>query len=470
MNRPLSLTIRLTLFISLAASIVFSIFGLVIERSINHHFMNEDEAELKVIIETVSQVLINSKPSDDPKTLKVRFNDILVGHHNALLNVSKLDGPTIFASQNGPDLSLAPISTNETSQLNIIQKWHYANQNYRVMKKIISPNNAKYQDKYIASVAVVIDHHLHFIENYRYTIWIMIIVGIIIMSIMGWFAVRQAHLPLRNIINQLQKISINQLDTRLLATSVPYELSGLTVSFNKMLERLEEAFKKLSHYSDDIAHELRTPVTNIYTQTQVALSQPRSVEEYQEILYSNLEEFERMGQMIGDMLFLAKTENGLYQPKTDEINLKEEALELIDYYEALAEENNIALTVIGDENMLGDKLMIRRVLNNLISNAIRHSIPGSIITVYLQHMTNNEINITVENYGATIEPQHIPRLFDRFYQIKESTQRHSDGTGLGLAIVKSIIDIHNGLIEVTSKNNCTQFVITLPVTNTGNTN
>ena len=277
---------------------------------------------------------------------------------------------------------------------------------------------------------------------------------------MGWVAVRQGHIPLRRIITQIQKISTNQLHIRLSPASVPKELVNLAISFNEMLERMEEAFQRLSNFSADIAHELRTPVTALMTQTQVALSNARSIEQYREILYSNLEEYERMAQMIGDMLFLAQADNRLSKPNLSDIDLAIEVQALFDYYEAWAEERGVSLSLEGTAKLSANRPMLQRALNNLLSNAIRHTLPGQTVQIRLGAPNVDETCISVENPGVDIAPEHLPRLFDRFYRADPSRHRKDEGTGLGL----SIVDAHGGKIKVTSAGARTRFHITLPRT------
>ena len=289
----------------------------------------------------------------------------------------------------------------------------------------------------------------------------MVICGIAVMGLMGWIAVRHGHRPLHRIVDQVSQVSANELSSRIDPKSVPIEISELAVSFNDLLQRLEESFNRLSNFSDDIAHELRTPITNLMTQTQVAISQARSIEEYQEILYSNMEEYERLAQMIGDMLFLAKADNALAPPNNEEIDLTNEVKSLFDYYEAFAEEKRITLKLEGTGRTKGDRLMIRRALNNLISNAIRHTAPDNTVTVHL-NSKNNKTTITVQNPGTPLPTEHLNKIFDRFYRVDPSRQRSSEGAGLGLAIVKSIIEAHRGEITATSNETKTQFIIKLP--------
>lgn len=456
MRRPPSLALRVTLLFGIAAALVLPTFGWIIDRAIENHFRTEDHNELHVIAQTVHKALSTMNSADDLPLIERRFNDILVGHHNAALYIAAHDGRTIYTSS-GPDLS--PFA--HAGHLDSTQEWRTANSHYRVLMQRLDHDALTQSPPYTVVVAVAIDHHLHFLSGFRRTLWLMILSGVIVMSVMGWIAVRQGHAPLRHIIARIRQTSANEFNTRLSPATVPKELSELVVSFNEMLARMEESFIRLSSFSADIAHELRTPVANLMTQTQVALSQPRHPNEYREILYSNIEEYERMAQMIGDMLFLAQADNGLHTLNATTVDLEKEILSLFEYYEAWAEEHRVTLLLEGTATVTGDRLMLRRALSNLLSNAIRHTPVGQSVRVKLTPRANDEIDIVVENPGPPIPPEHLPRLFDRFYRVDPSRQHGNQGAGLGLALVKSIADAHGGRIEVTSTTEVTMFRITL---------
>jgi two-component system heavy metal sensor histidine kinase CusS len=291
---------------------------------------------------------------------------------------------------------------------------------------------------------------------------IAIVLAALTMAALGWIVTRWGLSPLRQVTNTVAGISAEHLGARLPASALPAELLPLAAAFNAMLARLDDSFRRLSEFSTDIAHELRTPISNLMTQTQVVLSSARDSNEYKEVLYSSLEEYERMAQMVGDMLYLAQADNGLLKPGQESVDLANETNGLFDYFEAWAEERGVSLTLTGSVSVPGDRLMLRRALSNLISNAIRHTPHGEAVRVSLARHGDKAI-VAVENPGPEIPAAHLPRLFDRFYRIDPSRQRKGDGAGLGLAIVKSIVDAHGGSIQVASTRQTTRFQFTLPV-------
>ncbi|MDM6747226.1 Cu(+)/Ag(+) sensor histidine kinase CusS, partial [Escherichia coli] len=275
-------------------------------------------------------------------------------------------------------------------------------------------------------------------------------------------AVHKGHAPIRSVSRQIQNITSKDLDVRLDPQTVPIELEQLVLSFNHMIERIEDVFTRQSNFSADIAHEIRTPITNLITQTEIALSQSRSQKELEDVLYSNLEELTRMAKMVSDMLFLAQADNNQLIPEKKMLNLADEVGKVFDFFEALAEDRGVELRFVGDEcQVAGDPLMLRRALSNLLSNALRYTPPGEAIVVRCQTV-DHQVQVTVENPGTPIAPEHLPRLFDRFYRVDPSRQRKGEGSGIGLAIVKSIVVAHKGTVAVTSDARGTRFVIMLP--------
>lgn len=457
-RRPTSLAIRLTVFIGITTTLAFLIFGWIIQRSIEYHFTEQDADELGVVAESVRKSL-RQLPLEP-----TRLANAVSGHHGIFFYVADTNGQLIYATP-GVDLdviadTIAPVQHIDPESLHV---WQDKETTYRgaVLHMPVRTSQGDVGN-YVVAVATIIDFHLHYLDNFRRTLWVTTLVASITVVLLVWFAVHQGHAPLRHISTKIRGITSEQLHKRLEPHTVPIELAELAASFNDLLGRIEDVFLRLSHFSADIAHELRTPVTNLATQTQVALSKARDVDQYREVLYSNLEEYERMAKMISDMLFLAQTENGLLKPESIRLDLGTEVQALFDYFEAWAEERGVLLKLEGSAPpVYGDRLMLRRALSNLISNAIRYTTPGQPITVTLAMMTNTVL-VTIENPGTEIPPEHIPRLFDRFYRVDPSRHRKINEAGLGLAIVKSIIDAHGGSITTTSENGKTVFQIVLP--------
>lgn len=304
-----------------------------------------------------------------------------------------------------------------------------------------------------AQIIVGIDtsEHQHFLNDFRRQLLYIGVVGTICLMFLGWFAAWRGLRPVQKMAKVAEGISAQHLSERLEVDSTPTELKSLAIAFNDMLDRLETAVGKLSDFSSDLAHEIRTPINNLMTQTQVCLSRSRDISTYQEILFSNLEEFERLARMVSDMLFLAKAEHGLHKANLQQVNLVKEVSALFDFYDAIAAEKGMSLKQTGQGYVEGDPSMLRRALSNLLSNSIRYGKPNSVIKIQFQKNIDTTI-FTIENESSPLTSEQLNRLFDRFYRTDASRQRVEEGTGLGLAITKSILDVHGATIQADYNN------------------
>lgn len=461
-RRPISLALRLTVSIASIITLVFLALGWVIERSLEHHFAMQDAEELEVVARSIQQALTTLPHEASRDDLTHRLSDAVKGHHGMYYQVQDAHGRTLFATP-GPNLNAIalPLTAATDIEASHLHTWQEQGQSYRGTLVDIPPSEGS-QQHYTAVVATSTGFHDHFLARFRQTIWAATSIAGLFAILATWLAVYRGHAPLREISTRIRGLSAHQLDVRLDPTKVPIELSELASSFNATLERIEQDFKRLSNFSADIAHELRTPVTNLVTQTQVLLTKGRSVEAYREVLYSNLEEYERMAKMIGDMLYLAQTDNQLIKPDLADLDMSTELAALFEYFEPWADERHVRLTHVGTMPPIrGDRLMLRRALSNLLSNAIRHTAADQTVTVSLNSDEQHAV-IQVANPGPTIAPEHLPHLFDRFYRVDPSRQRNGDGAGLGLAIVKSIVEAHGGEIAVRSSDGVTTFELKLP--------
>ncbi|MHB1075295.1 heavy metal sensor histidine kinase [Thiobacillus sp.] len=459
--KALSLTSRISLLFAGAATLVLLITGFFLTQVVERHLKEEDRVELTGKLELIQNLFKHAYSQQRLDRLPQQLDDALVGHPGLAVVLTDATGGIWFATS-GTDFPHTLLQDCQTQSKGCtsgaLQEWTQAGINYRSMAVTISAGSDK---PYTVVVAQDIEHHEHFMSKFGAVLAIAITLAAFATAGLGWIATRWGLSPLREVTDMVAGISAERLSDRLPTTGLPTELKPLATAFNAMLGRLDDSFRRLSEFSSNIAHELRTPISNLMTQTQVALSSARNKDEYKEILYSSLEEYERMAQMVGDMLYLAQTDNRLIKPGVEKVNLATETQGLFDYFEAWAEERAVSLTQTGSATVSGDRLMLRRALSNLISNAIRHTPPGQTVRVLLESCAD-ESTLSVENPGTKIPEEHLPRLFDRFYRVDPSRQRKGDGAGLGLAIVKSIVSAHGGSISATSTNEATRFQITFP--------
>ncbi|MCK9381364.1 MAG: heavy metal sensor histidine kinase [Sulfuritalea sp.] len=445
MSRRTSITARLTLLFAAGSTAVLLALGLLIGNAVEQHFIEQDMEVLTGKTDLAAHLLEQLRSPADLSALPRQLNDSLVGHHGLAVVVQDADGNRVFATPHAPfpDTLLKPAGAGSKPQ-----SWKQAGQPWRGIATLLPTANRDLPPMLVA-VAVDISHHQHFMDSFRRTLWLFVAIAAVLLGFLGWVAVRRGLAPLQAMRRGAAGVTANRLDYRLSLDAVPVELAELAETLNEMLARLEGSFQRLKDFSSDLAHELRTPISNLMTQTQVALTRVRSADEYREVLASNAEEYERLARMIGDMLFLAQADNGLVVPKREPVDLAAQVRELFDFFDALAEEKGLHLSLTGSGQVSGDKLMLRRALANLISNAIRHSPRGGSIQVRIDR-SGGETTLAIENSGEPIPPQHLPRIFDRFYRADPARHRNDEGAGLGLAITRSIIRAHGGEIGVRS--------------------
>lgn len=290
---------------------------------------------------------------------------------------------------------------------------------------------------------------------------IVALLGTAASALLAWFVARRGLAPLAQVAARAGQVTAQRLGARLDLGDAPREVHGLADAINRMLERLEESFRTLEQFSADIAHELRTPLNNLLLQTQVTLGRPRTVEEYQEALHLNLAELERLQRMVSEMLFLARADRGMIELADDDIDVGAEARSVADYFEAAAAERAQAIAISGEARLRGDRLLLRRALTNLLSNAVRYSPDGARIEVDIAADPAG-VRVSVANPGADLSPQELERLFSRFARRDESRGREVEGAGLGLAIVESIMKAQGGSVEGRSEGGRIAFTLRLP--------
>lgn len=454
---PLPLATRVMIFVGLAIGLSLILIGNLVLNAVEHHFAEQDASELLVMTEAVIYALETA--GNQTEQLDDALSNAVSGHHGVYFQVQDESGQILSrTAETDAGLSLAAITLTPTStiQADNLQSWHQSGETYRgsVRRHDVSGQT------YTVTSAIDMSFHLQFLQSFQRSLWIIMGLAGAITLLAAFYGVHQAHAPLRGVAQRMEGIQADRLHVRLDSDTVPSDLKGLVTSFNQMIGRLEESFTRLSHFSADIAHELRTPLTNLITQTQVGLGKTRTPEQYRELLYSNLEEQERLTKMVNDMLWLAKSDHGLLKPVQIPLNLTNEVNELFDFFEALAEERQVSLTLKGHApGILGDRVMLRRAISNLLSNALRYTPAGEKIVVKLARHSEREVSLSVKNPGPEIPAQHLPNIFDRFYRADPSRARQGEGAGLGLAIVRSIVETHGGRVEATSSGNITSFTL-----------
>jgi len=277
--------------------------------------------------------------------------------------------------------------------------------------------------------------------------------ALVVGSLLGWFMAGKALSPVLEIARTAGSISGSNLSLRIPTRHAGDELDYLILTFNRMIERLESSFQQIRQFSTDASHELRTPITAIRGQLEVALFTAKTPEQYREAILNALQDIERLSQLVRALLLLSQAESGQVTLQRNRLNLSKVLTDLVDQFQIPAEATHIRLTaeVEPDVEAEVDRVQIERMVNNLLSNALKFTPPEGEVRVGLRRLTDR-VELTVEDTGRGIPPESLPHIFDRFYRVPGSSMAASpeQGLGLGLSFVAWIVKAHKGKIKVDS--------------------
>ena len=489
-NRRLSLLWRTVLLLTIFVVISQVIIYIWVQRSVNSHFEQMDSEIIthaafnlrQRITQNADQILrLNSQsasgsamPMNDDhlhsSQLDYELKMLIADKSGRLL----LSNPSVFRNELPNDFDLLALRQDNNEQQFVID---IDNRRYRAM--IIE------DDSLLALIALPIDvHHQYLLQFNRQLSLILFAITLLLVSI-ATLSVYWGFAPLATIVQKMKGINPERLDERLVVGDMPLELRPLAQSYNLMMATLENNFESLSRYSDNIAHELRTPLATLSTQTQVMLNKPREDAEYIEQLHHQHETLEQLSSLTNNMLLLAKTQKGLMDSQLSPVEIENVITKLIDYYEIIAEERGITFEKLGAfKALLGDESLLQRLFANLISNAIYYAASNSVITISATTNTPNTsvsthkilgndqsntqtskqswLEITFTNLlEKPLKQSEADRLFERFYRHDKTSQHHS-GSGLGLSIAQAIANAHKGTVGITIKDDyCFEVIVRL---------
>ena len=454
--KRVSLTFRLSMMFVCAVVAVLVVAGFTFDAFSRHHFKALDRQAMTEKLESIRQIMDGEAGSAAPSEVVLQLQALLGAHQELSASITTMGGKTFFATSN----AVGHPSTSSGDLGNDMWEWTAGGHVYRGMKAQVHLANEA--EPMTAWLNLDITRHMHFVETLRWWLVIGLAISALISAGLGWLVARSGLKPVAQVTQVAASMSAGSLKERIPMDSVPRELELLVTSFNAMLARLEESFARLSNFSADIAHELRTPISSLRTHTEVILTRKRAPEDYEVNLYSNLEDLNRLSSIIDGMLFLAKSDNGLVLPAKGKVELRSVVEKLFEYYQLLADDTGLKLQAYGDGAVYGDVTMLDRVISNLLSNALRYAPPDSTISVKIEPY-GRMINLSVVNPGEEIASEHLPRLFDRFYRVDPARREGAtNNAGLGLAIVKSLVDVHEGKVGCVSIDGHTTFIISLP--------
>jgi len=272
--------------------------------------------------------------------------------------------------------------------------------------------------------------------------------GVVASALIAIVVTRRGLRPLREMTESLHRIGPDQLKQRIGSIGWPRELQPLAIAFDQMLKRLDDSFTRLSQFSADLAHELRTPIANMLGETQVALTRDRTAAEYRETLESTVAECERLSRIVDNLLFVARVDAASEPIARKHFDARAEVEKIAEFYQTVADDHHVTITCSGNGQIYADPDLFERAVGNLLDNALRFTPENGSIRIALCE-NEADFEVAVSDNGCGIAAQHLPRVFDRFYRAESS--RSSDGAGLGLALVKSIVDLHGGSAIIESQ-------------------
>lgn len=446
--RSRSIAWRLALAFAVVCALVLSAIGVFLYRSLDSEIAYRDDLALLGRLEQVRALLADSD-SLGALQARPRLYQNMLGNLDSLLLVRRADGSNVIAI-NPRQRELPPLNAiprEQTPQRRDVLTWQAPD---GAELALLSGDAQGPNGEPLTVIAgKVLTEREQMLASYRLRLYLAVGLGTLLAFALGLVLLRRGLQPLRQLSAAVRGIDLRSLDQRLPASGTPAELLEPVQALNGMLARLDDSVQRLSQFSADLAHEIRTPLHTLLASNGQALNHPRSTAEYQELLASNMEEFERLKRMAENLMFLARAEQAERALDLQTLDLHSLGSELCDYFEALADDRQLRLENQLHGELLADQQLLQRALGNLLANAVRHADEGTLISL----RRRDEAGVCwlqVHNHGPVIAPEHLGKLFDRFYRVDPSRAQPGDSGGLGLAIVQSIMQLHGGRVRVSS--------------------
>ena len=442
----LSIKRKLLIYSFLIQFIILGIFSFCLYKALEISTLDKLQTTLKVIILDVTDDLLEQ-------------NEIT----NALLDEEKeYNFEPLFIRILDDNTHKTIIQTSNFPQ-NIEHKDEYLNslkEKIVTFEKqsnfLVSRIKINFHDKQKVIIEVVTTKEIltSTLENILYILSFILPIVLIFAVIGGNFLIYKSFSPIENILKELKEINAHDLSARLKSTQNKDEINQLITEVNNLLERLEESFERITQFSSDASHELKTPLTIIRGEIEIALRKERTIEDYKEALNNSLNEITIIEQTINDLLFLAKNKKDLIGEKEEIFYLDELVDESISELKSFAKLHEIELELIINDSteIKGFPNLLKIAIKNAIKNAIQFSHKNSKVILNIFEK-NDEIIVSIQDYGIGIPKDEQLKIFEKFYRTDKSRNKNSGGTGLGMSIMKKIIDIHNGKINIESTEN-----------------
>ncbi len=437
---PRSIASQLVLLFTLAAAFLLCCgLGALYWIVVRHAFEEDNE----VLADKVAAVRADLSAAGGPRLVSEELKNVRAGERAAYW-VRVIDSANSTVTETPGMTGVLPSGVFPPASSQKPRDFHNGGRLF----SLIASDHEVAGARYLIQVAQDRTADEQFMKQFAALLGIVLALGVAAAAIIALTVTKRGLQPLGDMTRALKRVGPKQLHERVTAQGWPRELQPLAVAFDDMLGRLEDSFLRLSQFSADIAHELRTPIGNIRGEAEVALTRSRSTEEYREVIESTIAECQHLGHIVDNLLFLARTEAAEGQLHRTSFDGRAAVEKIAAFYEPIAEEQKLTIRCAGDADFFADELLFGRALSNLIENAAHHTAPGGTIEISIAARAEHS-EVSVADNGAGIAAEHLPRVFDRFYRVDSS--RSSEGVGLGLALVKSIMDLHGGTAAIESE-------------------
>ena len=439
----LSLSARLALIFSLISILSLSLVGAILFDALENQVYVQDDLGIVLATRHLRRLAAELQTTFGIREHQDRLVSLVLGDPALAMRIEAADGTTLVDYDPPHIRMIALPATPATERVVTAQVQRWTTAGTIPARGVASMATLRDGSSVKVSVARSMSDRASLLDNYRDVIWATVTSTAVVAVGLCYLLVRRALAPLRAISASAHAINAERLDSRIDVRGAPLELHDLAEALNAMLRRLQAGFDRLWQFTADLAHDLRTPISNMRGASEVALTRTRSVSEYQALLASNIEECERVSRMIENVLFLARAENPQFALHRSEFDAGEELQLIAEYFEGISAEKGVQVQVSGGARLSAERELFRRAVSNLLANALRYTPSGQTISMTAAR-TDRGVSILVQNPGEGIAPPDLPNVFDRFYRGDKARGNSGTSSGLGLAIVKTIVEIHGG--------------------------
>lgn len=447
-----SLTLRLTVANAASAFLLMALIALLLYgglaaqlRKQNHVFLNDQLKTMEHLIRLERSVAAVKEEADSDS-----FGEAYVEHYvrlmdreqHVLFQTPGMERMVPAAALPVPDGGGYPAKDHT---------WRTANGKTVISTLTWIPLQSAPGGRAILQVAMDVTNVETILVGYRAKIYLVLSLGLLLCVAVSFAIARKGTQPVREITEIVRRITVTNLEERISGKGWPSELNTLAQSMNLMLYRLEDSFARLYQSATNLSHKMRTPLTILRGEAEVALSGQRSVEELQDVIASSLEEVGRLTRLGDNILFLANADMGKFQTEPVLVDCREEADLVVEYYLPFAEDRGITVTCEGEASVVADRALLRKSLSALVSNAVTYNSRGGRVEVTLRQEEGTSCSISVTDTGCGVPAQEMRKIFDRFYRIYATRYMDPHGTGLGLPIASAIMELHRGTVTVQSE-------------------